>query len=548
MKSYLAIFMVVIMFCCLSCSKNKQHRDILLLAEEVMEYDPDSAYEILNNIDNLDNMSENDRALYGLLFTKALDKTYVPFSSDSLISATLEYYEYIDDPVLLSQALYYAGRVNEEMYNFPRAIQCYLRAIDESKNSNDYKFLFLLHYYLGNLYLEQELFNDGLAMHKKASIYSLLLEDSLSISYAYNAIGNAFAAKAHEDSALWYYKQALNNVQIDDSSMIGYLCNSVSSSYSRLGLYREAMEYIDLSQKMQSDSVELIYVYTIKAQIYANTKRYDLAKNYYDKGLKSNNLYTQATCNEGLANIFSSQGNYKRAFSYFQNYISIRDSIEKNVNAVAVIQMKEIYKNMQLKDENTALHLSKMKAIANLYKISFAFTLIIIVILYCYFKLRIKKNNKIKQREKELFENIQKNQQAEMIRLKNQNQLEEQKRKEILLRETFFRKLVTVSVDALNNINTERHVKLSDNDWNNIVENLDIAFDQFTVRLKKMFPNLSIDDIHFCCLVKMKLTMNDLTAIYCMEKTSIYKKKERIKKMKMCFFDSRSLDEILRVL
>ena len=135
-----------------------------------------------------------------------------------------------------------------------------------------------------------------------------------------------------------------------------------------------------------------------------------------------------------------------------------------------------------------------------------------------------------------------------MIRLKNQNQLEEQKRKEILLRETFFRKLVTVSVDALNNINTKRHVMLSNDDWNNIVENIDIAFDQFTVRLKKMFPNLSVDDIHFCCLVKMKLTMNDLIAIYCMEKTSIYKKKERIKKMKMRIFDSRSLDEILRVL
>jgi len=52
-------------------------------------------------------------------------------------------------------------------------------------------------------------------------------------------------------------------------------------------------------------------------------------------------------------------------------------------------------------------------------------------------------------------------------------------------------------------------------------------------------------DIRFCCLLKMNLTINDLVAIYCLDRKSIYKKKERIKKDRMHLNDSRSLNEIL---
>ena len=89
------------------------------------------------------------------------------------------------------------------------------------------------------------------------------------------------------------------------------------------------------------------------------------------------------------------------------------------------------------------------------------------------------------------------------------------------------------------------HIKFSNEDWDNIVNNVNVAFDNFTLKLKETYPELTDLDIRFCCLLKMNLTINDLVAIYCLDRKSIYKKKERIKKDRMHLNDSRSLNEIL---
>ena len=58
------------------------------------------------------------------------------------------------------------------MKNVLKAIEYYLNVIDLLVDSDEnYKLLFLSHYYLGNLYSEQELFEDELLMHKKAYYY-----------------------------------------------------------------------------------------------------------------------------------------------------------------------------------------------------------------------------------------------------------------------------------------------------------------------------------------------------------------------------------------
>ena len=113
-----------------------------------------------------------------------------------------------------------------------------------------------------------------------------------------------------------------------------------------------------------------------------------------------------------------------------------------------------------------------------------------------------------------------------------------------MLREEFFKRLITVSGISLTT-GKAGHIKFSNEDWDNIVNNVNVAFDNFTLKLKETYPELTDLDIRFCCLLKMNLTINDLVAIYCLDRKSIYKKKERIKKDRMHLNDSRSLNEIL---
>ena len=75
---------------------------------------------------------------------------------------------------------------------------------------------------------------------------------------------------------------------------------------------------------------------------------------------------------------------------------------------------------------------------------------------------------------------------------------------------------------------------------------VDNAYDGFSQRLLARFPLLTLKDIYFCCLVKINVSIKDLSDIYCISRTSVSKKKFRIKREKLGAEDSDSLDDFLR--
>ena len=70
---------------------------------------------------------------------------------------------------------------------------------------------------------------------------------------------------------------------------------------------------------------------------------------------------------------------------------------------------------------------------------------------------------------------------------------------------------------------------LAEEDWTTVVRNTDACFDRFTERLHRHCPQLTEDDLRFCCLVKMQLSLSLLAAIYHIAKGSISRRKMRLK-------------------
>ena len=97
---------------------------------KLLEENPDSSYSILESITTPQKMSQRDYALYCLLLTQSIEKTYRPLLSDSLIKTSLNYFKDNMDRKLLAQSYFYAGRANEEMKNVLKAIEYYLNVID----------------------------------------------------------------------------------------------------------------------------------------------------------------------------------------------------------------------------------------------------------------------------------------------------------------------------------------------------------------------------------------------------------------------------------
>lgn len=91
--------------------------------------------------------------------------------------------------------------------------------------------------------------------------------------------------------------------------------------------------------------------------------------------------------------------------------------------------------------------------------------------------------------------------------------------------------------------NAQGALHLSDDDWKIIVGNADACFDMFSQRLKDLCPQLTDDEIRFCCLVKMELPMSVLSEIYHIAKASISRRKMRLKEK--IGIESVSFDEFI---
>lgn len=66
---------------------------VLAKADSLMEEHPDSALMILARIEPQTITNDEDKALYGLLFTQARDKNQLTLEDDSLIRYSQKYYE-----------------------------------------------------------------------------------------------------------------------------------------------------------------------------------------------------------------------------------------------------------------------------------------------------------------------------------------------------------------------------------------------------------------------------------------------------------------------
>lgn len=83
---------------------------------------------------------------------------------------------------------------------------------------------------------------------------------------------------------------------------------------------------------------------------------------------------------------------------------------------------------------------------------------------------------------------------------------------------------------------------VSEQETNELSETVLQIFASFSDFLKK--SDLNEKDLRFCCLVKSRLTTLELSEIYCVSQSAIFKRKQKIKELLGFKSDKRTLDAI----
>lgn len=518
------------------------------LAEKLMaEKETDSAIAVMQEIkEPQNNLTDRDYALYALLLSEAMHrKQQLNAETDTLLLPAIKYFSESGDSLYAERALYCKAHLDRRLYRMKDAMQSFLKALLFLQGSGNDEQLYRVNTWLGVVCLNQEEYEGKMRYSKEALKAALRMDNLFYKNLALCDIATGYYFLNRLDSAL-YYAQAAYDAAIADSlpSQLPHVYTDLGSIYAKMGENGKALEYIDkaIGLRPRKDTLAILGLYADKVDLFGKLGQYDSAYHYFRKAVASPNLATQADAYNHMSGAYYKMGRCNEAYSLLLRFTELADSVRKQRHTAEVIALQELYKHEQLSVENLYWRTQAAERQSNVYlmaTLSLLSLWIASTIYFFYWRNRrrlVEQQHQLASQQEELHHQRQ-------VTTENLQRMAEMEQKEARLKETFFRRL---NQRIVQEIEKGSNILLSDDDWEDIVQNADIIFDNFTRRLQQHYPALNKEDLRYCCMVKMQLSQLEMSQIMHLEKDSEKKRLKRIRMEKMKADSGVTFEELLR--
>ena len=518
------------------------------LAEKLMaEKETDSAIAVMQEIkEPQNNLTDRDYALYALLLSEAMHrKQQLNAETDTLLLPAIKYFSESGDSLYAERALYCKAHLDRRLYRMKDAMQSFLKALLFLQGSGNDEQLYRVNTWLGVVCLNQEEYEGKMRYSKEALKAALRMDNLFYKNLALCDIATGYYFLNRLDSAL-YYAQTAYDAAIADSlpSQLPHVYTDLGSIYAKMGENGKALEYIDkaIGLRSRKDTLAILGLYADKVDLFGKLGQYDSAYHYFWKAVASPNLATQADAYNHMSGAYYKMGRCNEAYSLLLRFTELADSVRKQRHTAEVIALQELYKHEQLSVENLYWRTQAAERQSNVYlmaTLSLLSLWIASTIYFFYWRNRrrlVEQQHQLTSQQEELHHQRQ-------VTTENLQRMAEMEQKEARLKETFFRRL---NQRIVQEIEKGSNILLSDDDWEDIVQNADIIFDNFTRRLQQHYPALNKEDLRYCCMVKMQLSQLEMSQIMHLEKDSVKKRLKRIRMEKMKADSGVTLEELLR--
>jgi tetratricopeptide (TPR) repeat protein len=516
------------------------------LAEKLMaEKETDSAIAVMQEIkEPQNNLTDRDYALYALLLSEAMHrKQQLNAETDTLLLPAIKYFSESGDSLYAERALYCKAHLDRRLYRMKDAMQSFLKALLFLQGSGNDEQLYRVNTWLGVVCLNQEEYEGKMRYSKEALKAALRMDNLFYKNLALCDIATGYYFLNRLDSAL-YYAQAAYDAAIADSlpSQLPHVYTDLGSIYAKMGENGKALEYIDkaIGLRPRKDTLAILGLYADKVDLFGKLGQYDSAYHYFRKAVASPNLATQADAYNHMSGAYYKMGRCNEAYSLLLRFTELADSVRKQRHTAEVIALQELYKHEQLSVENLYWRTQAAERQSNVYlmaTLSLLSLWIASTIYFFYWRNRrrlVEQQHQLASQQEELHHQRQ-------VTTENLQRMAEMEQKEARLKETFFRRL---NQRIVQEIEKGSNILLSDDDWEDIVQNADIIFDNFTRRLQQHYPALNKEDLRYCCMVKMQLSQLEMSQIMHLEKDSVKKRLKRIRMEKMKADSGVTLEEL----
>ncbi len=551
------------------------------LAEKLMaEKETDSAIAVMQEIkEPQNNLTDRDYALYALLLSEAMHrKQQLNAETDTLLLPAIKYFSESGDSLYAERALYCKAHLDRRLYRMKDAMQSFLKALLFLQGSGNDEQLYRVNTWLGVVCLNQEEYEGKMRYSKEALKAALRMDNLFYKNLALCDIATGYYFLNRLDSAL-YYAQAAYDAAIADSlpSQLPHVYTDLGSIYAKMGENGKALEYIDkaIGLRPRKDTLAILGLYADKVDLFGKLGQYDSAYHYFRKAVASPNLATQADAYNHMSGAYYKMGRCNEAYSLLLRFTELADSVRKQRHTAEVIALQELYKHEQLSVENLYWRTQAAERQSNVYlmaTLSLLSLWIASTIYFFYWRTQAaerqsnvylmatlsllslwiastiyffywRNRRRLVEQQHQLASQQEELHHQRQVTTENLQRMAEMEQKEARLKETFFRRL---NQRIVQEIEKGSNILLSDDDWEDIVQNADIIFDNFTRRLQQHYPALNKEDLRYCCMVKMQLSQLEMSQIMHLEKDSVKKRLKRIRMEKMKADSGVTFEELLR--
>ncbi len=379
----------------------------------------------------------------------------------------------------------------------------------------------------------------------------------------FNNIGVAYFGIRKYDSALYYYRQALNIFKdLEILSGISMDFSNIAEVYGVTGQTRKALEIYKKSYKIKkelNDNYGLINLLLIMAKVNYSSGNYKASIENLQKVLAmdstNNYLKEKAKAYKILSDNYAALHDFKNAYLLYKDYKTVNDSI---FNAESRDKILELQTRFQTQQKEKKLELFKQKeAHARLLK-NLLFAGIIVILITAFLILRtimLKRKNekqfyeynkKLKEKENELIKHRLEKSELLARELNISNEYKSRQLTSHALnmmhRNKMLMELIQKIDELMKQANQENKSELQKirelikknlivkKDWELFKLYFEQVNNDFFDKLIAINDSLNAFDLRNCALIKLNLTVKETASVLSLSPNSVKSARHRLKK------------------
>jgi tetratricopeptide (TPR) repeat protein len=408
---------------------------------------------------------------------------------------------------------------------------------------------------LGAMYFKHELFVDALEQHQRALSCFRQTNDSTGMMNAYRNSGRDVRAQKQYTQAMQYYDSAFRIATfVKDTAMLSDLYLEMGRDYyMETGNFAKGIESVNQALEIGLSDNDTDIAHMTLGILYYYSRENEKAKSYLNQALRSERAGLKMSVYQTLYAIAYSEGDYQQAVKYHTHFSDNLVQADAEHSSETMQRIKAEYELKAQQSELESLHRNrdlKLYLIIALSVIALLIILLIVRKIISDHKLEMEQFGRQVERDQNRIHELVSDMET-LIRTNDELRRSQQTlpHKDFMMIEKIMaRNKIMATAQALSEeINADSlDFELTDNDWKDFISLTDLIFDGFSHRLLELYPKLGKWDVRICCLSKNGFSNQVISILLDTQTDSYYKRKTRIKQMKMDLGDDkRSFEEIV---